>query len=140
MPAHLKLPIIISPSPELQDRDSTFIAHAASVTSQAQVDIFRRHIREAHVNDEASHEMLAARLMDLVPGKTGLNETDFTLKVIKDDDGEKYGSDAILRVLEKQGQVDKAVVVSRWFGGTLLGRVRFDHIEQVRRMCLIYKH
>jgi putative IMPACT (imprinted ancient) family translation regulator len=38
-----------------------------------------------------------------------------------DDDGEKGGALAIMRVLEKEAVLDVAVVCSRWYGGTLLG-------------------
>ncbi|KAL8746024.1 MAG: hypothetical protein Q9184_007801, partial [Pyrenodesmia sp. 2 TL-2023] len=45
-----------------------------------------------------------------------------------DDDGEKFGG----KTLEKglvTGNVVGAVVVARWYGGVMLGPVRFDHIK-----------
>lgn len=47
-PAGLKVPSVIAASKEIVDRDSFFIANAASVTSDAQAAVFRRHVREAH--------------------------------------------------------------------------------------------
>lgn len=42
-------------SEEIVDKDSTFLAHAASITSSSQADVFRRHIRESHAEDPAGH-------------------------------------------------------------------------------------
>lgn len=62
-----------------------------------------------------------------------------------EDDGEKYGGGRILKIMQREGVLDAVVVVSRWsvlirlvivkgsrlsrFGGTLLGPMRFTHIE-----------
>lgn len=45
-----------------------------------------------------------------------------------DDDGEKYAGKKIEKVLEATG-VTGACVVARWYGGVMLGPVRFEHIE-----------
>ena len=45
-----------------------------------------------------------------------------------DDDGEKYGGKTLMSVLNTS-QVEGSVVVARWFGGVMLGPVRFDHIR-----------
>lgn len=49
-----------------------------------------------------------------------------------DDDGEKYGGKRIENVLNAM-QVEGACVVARWWGGVLLGPVRFTHIESCAR-------
>lgn len=46
-----------------------------------------------------------------------------------DDDGEKYGGKTVARVLLEE-DVEGTVVVARWYGGVLLGPVRFDHIRR----------
>lgn len=46
-----------------------------------------------------------------------------------DDDGEKYAGKRVAKVLDSM-QVVGACVVARWYGGVLLGPVRFDHIEE----------
>lgn len=38
-----------------------------------------------------------------------------------DDDGERYGGDRVLKVLNEVGAVDVIVVCARWFGGDMLG-------------------
>lgn len=38
-----------------------------------------------------------------------------------DDDGERYGGDRVLKVLNEVGAVDVLVVCARWFGGDMLG-------------------
>lgn len=49
-----------------------------------------------------------------------------------DDDGEAYAGKKLERVLEGL-EVQGAVVVGRWFGGVMLGPVRFAHFEAVAR-------
>lgn len=49
-----------------------------------------------------------------------------------DDDGEAYAGKKLERVLEGLG-AQGAVVVARWFGGVMLGPVRFAHFEAVAR-------
>ncbi|KAJ3019770.1 hypothetical protein HKX48_001786 [Thoreauomyces humboldtii] len=75
--------------------------------------------------------MLAYRYLCLKPNRSGLNgPDDFHIVSGSDDDGERYGGSTILRVLEKYGCVDVCVVVSRWYGGQMLGPIRFRHIEE----------
>ena len=52
-----------------------------------------------------------------------------------DDDGEKYGGKAIEKVMEAM-EVQGTVVVARWYGGVLLGPVRFDHIRNCAKEAI----
>ncbi len=54
----------------------------------------------------------------------------------KEDDGERWGGDRVLKVAQLEGASDVLVVVSRWYGGELLGPVRFEHIENAARASL----
>ena len=45
-----------------------------------------------------------------------------------EDDGENYGGKNLEKVLNSKN-VSGAVVVARWYGGVMLGPVRFDHIR-----------
>ncbi len=45
-----------------------------------------------------------------------------------DDDGEKYGGKTLEKVL-REGSLEGAVMVARWYGGVMLGPVRFEHIK-----------
>lgn len=133
----LQVPSLIASSSEIVDLDSVFIAHAASVSSAAQAEVFRRHVREQHANDEAGHEMMGWRCLIPKAGKDGSgSEMDWMLKSGQDDDGEKWSGEKIVKVMESESKVDVCVVVSRWFGGTLLGPRRFKHIESATRQAL----
>ena len=52
-----------------------------------------------------------------------------------DDDGEKYGGKAIEKVMEAM-DIQGTVVVARWYGGVMLGPVRFDHIRDCARAAI----
>ena len=73
-----------------------------------------------------------------------------------EDDGEKYGGGRILKIMQREGVLDAVVIVSRWsvflvvyvlenltfprFGGTLLGPIRFTHIENCTHdACVRFK-
>lgn len=62
----------------------------------------------------------------------GQSATNFTYTTGSDDDGEKYAGKRLEKVLNEMG-VQGTVVVARWYGGILLGPVRFTHIENVAR-------
>lgn len=51
------------------------------------------------------------------------------MKIGHDDDGEKYGGKTVEKVLV-DGEVVGVVVVARWYGGVMLGPVRFEHIRR----------
>lgn len=75
--------------------------------------------------------------MTLKVGKNGLGgEDDWTVKTGGDDDGEKGGSREVHHAIQKEAAVDVAVVVSRLYGGVMLGPVRFHHIKQVATQAL----
>ena len=53
-----------------------------------------------------------------------------------DDDGESAAGGRLLRLLTLVGAENVVVVVSRWFGGVLLGPARFTHINNAARQLL----
>ena len=55
-----------------------------------------------------------------------------SLETGSDDDGERYGGKRLLGVLSSM-KVEGSVVVARWYGGVMLGPVRFTHIENCAR-------
>jgi len=91
---------------EIVIRKSRFIANVAPVTSEAEAWAFINAIRTEH--KEATHNCFA-----------------FTAGGVQrmSDDGEPSGTAGrpIFEVLEKQGLSDTAIVVTRYFGGILLG-------------------
>jgi putative IMPACT (imprinted ancient) family translation regulator len=55
-----------------------------------------------------------------------------------DDDGETGASPKMLFALQKMNAMNCVVIVSRWFGGIMLGNDRFRIIVQVAQE--VYKH
>ena len=92
---------------EFVDRRSRFIARVAPVTSEEEALAFLNNIRQDH---SATHHVFAYRL----------RERNFTRY---NDDGEPSGTAGlpVLDILERGEITDAIIVVSRWFGGTLLG-------------------
>ncbi|ERF68961.1 hypothetical protein EPUS_08195 [Endocarpon pusillum Z07020] len=110
----------------IKDRSSTFIAlfspSAPAPTLQANPDFAT-----------ATHRVAAWR-------KPSAQRTLFTAKrplldTGYDDDGEQYAGKRLEKVLSETS-VEGAVVVARWYGGILLGPVRFTHIENCAREAI----
>ena len=61
---------------------------------------------------------------------TGVVHHDF------DDDGETAAGGRVAEMVRLMGVSDVAIIVTRWFGGILLGADRFKHINNVARTLL----
>lgn len=83
-----------------------------------------------------NHNMWAYRSLVLGKGKTGTSDADWEVNEGSFDDEERWGGEHLLKVLRDEGSTDVLVICSRWFGGTLLGPARFQHIEDVGRAAL----
>ena len=94
---------------------------------------------------EPDHRMWAVRALCLKDGRNGTKgEGDYQVSLSSspggagldkgqlietyNDDGEKYGGERLLRVLQEERAVDTLTVCCRWYGGDLIGPVRFQHI------------
>ncbi|GAA6057101.1 hypothetical protein JCM3770_002081 [Rhodotorula araucariae] len=137
-PAQPPAPLVASDP--VTDRASTFVAHAAPCTNRVQAQTLQAHVGALRNKDhpvECSHEILAWRCMALRPGRTGVDsEDDWRAEGGADDDGEKGAGAVVREVLEKEGGVDCAIVVSRLYGGIMLGPARFSHIRTVASQAL----
>ncbi|KAI0343668.1 ribosomal protein S5 domain 2-like protein [Trametopsis cervina] len=125
-------------SQEIRDRGSIFVANIFRATSEGEARKAVSHLRNViHGQRRATHEMFAWRCMVLKPGKIGLGgPDDFELRHGSEDDGEKYGGGRIAKVMQAEAVIDAVVVVSRWYGGEMLGPARFAHIETcAREVC-----
>lgn len=104
-------------SSPIEDRSSTFVAVYSPTFSakglQARADF-----------ESASHRIAAWRKPS---SQRSLNSQPL-FETGHDDDGEKYGGKALETVLVSM-DVQGAVVVARWYGGVMLGPVRFDHMR-----------
>ena len=92
---------------EFVERKSRFIGHIAPVQTEEEAQAFIAQIRQQH--RDATHNTYAYIL------RSGIKRYS--------DDGEPQGTAGVpmLECVEKEGLVDVAVVVTRYFGGILLG-------------------
>ncbi|KAL1938527.1 hypothetical protein VTO73DRAFT_11550 [Trametes versicolor] len=135
-------PKSLATSQEIRDRGSTFLGHVFSAASPEEARRAVRHLKHVtHGNRPASHEIAAWRCMVLKAGKTGLGgPDDFEVVSGYDDDEEQYAGGRVMKVMQAEGVIDAVVVVSRWYGGEMLGPVRFDHIEMcTREVCRTFR-
>ncbi|KAG5647099.1 hypothetical protein DXG03_001470 [Asterophora parasitica] len=132
----------LATSQEIHDRGSNFIGNLYPATSVSEARVRINHLRDVvHHNKPASHEIAAWRCMVLKHGRTGLGGLDdFELIVGSQDDGEKWAGERVLKVMQTHAVIDAVVIVSRWYGGTMLGPARFSHIETCATdVCLSFK-
>ena len=137
------VPLAITTSQEIRDRGSTFVGVLYKVQSELEAqNCIKYHRNVVHGSHKASHEISAWRCLTLKKGCTGLGgPDDFEVRSGCDDDGEDNGGRRALRTMESEGTIDAVVIVSRWFGGTLLGPVRFTHIETCTRdVCRTFRN
>ncbi len=132
-------------SAPILDRSSTFVAHfhplrvgsgTRSKPKSLTSDIKSQQNHPAF--SSADHRMVAWRrpsTQRTLLGATGTG-TATARNVIcttgSDDDGEKYAGKRLERVLIDLN-VEGTVVVARWYGGIMLGPVRFTHIENAAK-------
>lgn len=95
-------------SAEFVEKKSRFIGHIRPVTSEAEASAFLQSLKTKYW--DAAHNVSAYILRDAQTKRYS-------------DDGEPRGTAGVpvLDVLEKEKLADCAVVVTRYFGGTLLG-------------------
>lgn len=107
----------------LTDRKSVFQAHAARVKSMDEVDGVLQQLKESNRKiATATHNSFAYRL---VVGESVQQDVD--------DDGEQGAGKCVMYIMQQMDVTNVICVVSRWFGGTKLGPVRFKHICKVAR-------
>ncbi|KAL8801761.1 MAG: hypothetical protein Q9182_004233 [Xanthomendoza sp. 2 TL-2023] len=115
-------PTNIYRSSQILDRSSRFIAlYSPSLTA--------RDLQSLAEVSSATHRIAAWRSPS---SQSTLSSSQRPYVTSHDDDGEKYGGKALGSVLSTLN-VEGAVIVARWYGGILLGPVRFDHIQNCAR-------
>lgn len=108
-------PIQVSTSQEVRDRASRFVAHLYRARTLADARAAQQHAARVHASSSRpTHVMYAWRGMSLRPNRTGLGQDDFVLEEVKEDDGEKWGGERILKVMREEGILDACVLVLRW--------------------------
>ncbi|XP_061404653.1 protein IMPACT isoform X2 [Lethenteron reissneri] len=112
----------------ITDRRSTFQAHVAPVVTTKQVKLVLRKLLENKKLASATHNIMAYRID--CPGKHAFLQD-------CDDDGETAAGGRLLHLLQILDVRDAVVVVSRWYGGVMLGPDRFKHINNCARGVLV---
>lgn len=119
---------ILSGEP-IADRKSKFLAHVAPVASEREAMEVVAELRGNKWIAAACHPSIYAyRFRDTAKG---------IISQDAEDDGETAAAKKILFLLEQAGVEGYIVVVTRWFGGILLGPDRFKHIMECSRQALV---
>uniref|UniRef100_A0A8B9IJZ7 Impact RWD domain protein n=1 Tax=Anser cygnoides TaxID=8845 RepID=A0A8B9IJZ7_ANSCY len=122
-----KLPSIHHGNP-LTDRRSTFQAHLAPVVTTRQVKRVLEKLYENKKIASATHNIYAYRIY-CEDKQTFLQDCE--------DDGETAAGGRLLHLMQILDVHNVLVVVSRWYGGILLGPDRFKHINNCARNILV---
>lgn len=119
-------PPLFAASDKIEDRTSIFVAYYSR-------QLTAKELQASEAFEDATHKMVAwrkpSKQRSLREPGTFLHETGY------DDDGESYAGKKLAKVLEEMN-VEGAVVCARWYGGVLLGPVRFSHIENCARQAI----
>ncbi|XP_042664598.1 protein IMPACT isoform X1 [Centrocercus urophasianus] len=122
-----ELPMIHHGNP-LTDRRSTFQAHLAPVVTPRQVKRVLEKLYENKKIASATHNIYAYRIYC---------EDKHTFLQDCEDDGETAAGGRLLHLMQILNVQNVLVVVSRWYGGILLGPDRFKHINNCARNILV---
>jgi hypothetical protein len=113
-------------SEAIHDRKSTFVGYFSPSRPARALQAFPEL-------KSASHRVAAWRTPSNQSTLTSISTRPSQQRALKtghDDDGEQWAGKRLEKVLEAL-DVEGSVVVARWYGGVLLGPVRFNHIEDV---------
>ena len=106
------------------DRKSTFQAHLAHVATQEQVKQVLDELKENRKINNATHNVMAYRIY-CKDRNSFLQDCD--------DDGEAMAGSRLLHLLQILQGRNVVVIVTRWYGGILLGPDRFKHYNNCAR-------
>lgn len=112
----------------ITDRKSTFQPHLAPIFHKSQIKLVIEKLYENKKIANATHNILAFRIVRHDPHPI--------VQQGCDDDGETHAGSRMLHLLKILDVENVMVVVSRWYGGILLGADRFKHINSCTRSIL----
>ncbi|KAM7410354.1 hypothetical protein PAMA_001679 [Pampus argenteus] len=112
----------------ITDRRSTFQPHLAPVVTPRQVKMVLEKLYENKKIASATHNIYAYRIYC---------EDKHSFLQDCEDDGETAAGGRLLHLLQILDVRNVVVVVSRWYGGILLGPDRFKHINNSARNILV---
>jgi len=108
------------------DRKSSFVGRACRITSPDQVPLIISYLLSDRRVARAAHPIIHAWRC----------QVGSVLHQDNDDDGETAAGGRLAHLLQILEVNNVLVVVTRYFGGTLLGADRFKHINQAARNAL----
>ncbi len=109
------------------ERKSTFQAHLARITTEKDARTIIECLLLDRKIQRATHNMYAFRVFD-VNKQAQVNDND--------DDGENAAGGKLAELMAVMGVNNVVIVVSRWWGGILLGPSRFRVINNTARQLL----
>ena len=127
-PLPLPAALCLAHGAPVEARKSTFVGWAARVRSASDVAAALAHIRASPRVARATHPAIFAYAF--TDAMTGRRHADC------DDDGEAQAGRNLAHLLATMEAANCMVVVTRWFGGVLLGPARFRVINEVARAVL----
>merc|ERR1740121_2255741 len=118
----------------IEDHGSTFVAHVVFRSGNAPLTLedvqdARTYLRSDAKIAKAAHPTIYACMT-----KFDMRNPVFA----GDDDGELGAAETIKKVLRRWKCEHAAIFVTRWFGGILLGGMRFKHIDTVANAAVSY--
>lgn len=120
-----------STSPSVSLKQSTFIARATTITEPSQRPNLLKALLDAHPNlRTASHNVWAYRI------HAHASSISHHPREASHDDGETGAGDLLLRVMRETNAVDTLVVMTRWYGGVMLGPDRWRLMRNVATSAL----
>ncbi|KAI4265479.1 MAG: hypothetical protein L6R38_009393 [Xanthoria sp. 2 TBL-2021] len=113
-------------SSSITDRSSRFTAiYSPSLTA--------KQLQSRPEVSDATHRITASRTPSTQRSLTPSQQPFYT--TTHSDDGEKYAGKALASVLSDLN-AEGSIIVARWYGGIMLGPVRFEHIKNCAREAL----
>ena len=109
------------------DRASIFQAHAIKIKNKEEVDFYKKCLLSQKKIKKATHNITIYRYKK---EETNQMVEDY------DDDGEDGAGFRVLGVIQKMKLLNLFVMVTRWYGGTLLHQDRFKRINDSAQILL----
>lgn len=118
-------------SPSVSLKQSTFVARAISITDPSQRSKLLKSLFEAQPGlRSASHNVWAYRI------RASEKAISNYPREASDDDGESGAGALLLRILRETNTMDTLVVMTRWYGGIMLGPDRWRLMRNVVTQAL----
>lgn len=115
-----------STSSSVSLKKSTFVARATTITDPTQCLKLTQSLLDTNPSlRTASHNVWAYRI------RPSTSSSSTTVRESSSDDGETGGGDLLLRVMRESNVVDTLVIMTRWYGGVMLGPDRWRLMRNV---------